>query len=58
MVTLNLDKADCKKAAEMLGEYSANLCDYILDTGQRRGCKCGVGCEKRILKEKNNENHA
>lgn len=41
-----------------IGEYSANLCDYILDTGHRRGCKYGVGCTKRILKEAESENHA
>lgn len=28
-------------------EYGNNLCDYILHTKQRRGCKAGVGCTKR-----------
>lgn len=38
-------------------EYGKNLCDYILLVGHRRGCKAGVGCEKRKVRE-NNENHA
>ena len=27
--------------------YGRELCNYILMTGHRRGCKYGVGCEKR-----------
>lgn len=55
----NADREYCKPCIYCgVGEYSSNLCDYILDTGHIRGCKYGVGCEKRILKEKKNENHA
>ena len=32
-------------------EYGNNLCDYILYTGHRRGCKAGVGCVKREVAE-------
>lgn len=28
-------------------EYGGNLCDYLLKTGHRRGCKAGVGCNMR-----------
>lgn len=42
----------CKKCCYYGSEaYGGNLCDFMLTTGQRRGCKYGVGCEKRILKE-------
>lgn len=55
----NADREYCKPCIYCgVGEYSSNLCDYILDTGHIRGCKYGVGCEKRILKEAENENHA
>lgn len=30
-------------------EYGNNLCDYILLTGKRRGCKAGVGCTERVI---------
>ena len=39
-------------------EYGNNLCDFMLQTGQRRGCKYGVGCEKRILKENKHDGKA
>lgn len=46
------DREYCKPCIYYgVGEYSANLCDYILDTGHIRGCKYGVGCDKRVLKE-------
>ena len=35
--------------------YGNNLCDYMLVNSTRRGCKYGVGCEKRILKEEKHE---
>lgn len=34
--------------------YGRNLCDFLLITGRRRGCKCGVGCERREIKVENN----
>ena len=33
------------------GEYHNNLCDYMLRTGERRGCHYGVACTKRIRRE-------
>jgi predicted RNA-binding Zn-ribbon protein involved in translation (DUF1610 family) len=30
-------------------EYGGNLCDYMLRTGRRRGCKAGEGCERRAI---------
>lgn len=45
------DKAWCRKCiyhgSENYGNY---LCDYILLTGKRRGCKPGEGCNQRRLK--------
>lgn len=41
-----------------VGEYSSNLCDYLLETGHIRGCKYGVGCDKRVLKEKKHDGKA
>lgn len=32
-------------------EYGHNLCDYILIVGHSRGCKAGVGCERREAHE-------
>ena len=32
-------------------DYGGNLCDYILRTGHRRGCKYGEGCERRVIHE-------
>ena len=48
----NADREYCKKCVyHGSHEYGNNLCDYILVVGHRRGCKAGVGCEKRVLKE-------
>lgn len=41
-----------------VGEYSSNLCDYLLETGHIRGCKYGVGCDKRVLKEEKHDGKA
>lgn len=38
--------------------YGNNLCDYLLINKQRRGCKYGVGCEKRVLKEAKHDSKA
>lgn len=41
------DRAYCRGCAYYGSEnYGNNLCDYIIRTGHRRGCKAGVGCEK------------
>lgn len=46
------DRAYCK-VCDYYGseEYGGNLCDYMLRTGRRRGCKVGVGCERRVIHE-------
>ena len=47
-----LAKADVDycEPCEYHGKFDAGyLCNYILDTGQRRGCKAGVGCTKRWI---------
>lgn len=48
--TLNKDdKLYCSKCVYQ-GCYTEDyLCNYILITGEHRGCKAGVGCNKRIL---------
>lgn len=44
-----LDMKYCR-CCKYSGVYSEDyLCQYILRTGTRRGCKPGVGCEKRVL---------
>ena len=46
------DRAWCKKCAYYGSEeYGGNLCDYLLRTGKRRGCKAGEGCERREAHE-------
>lgn len=55
-----LDRKYCKPCEYHSGEYGENLCDYILHTGRRRGCKAGEGCEKRKVKteiDKSKEPH-
>lgn len=48
----NADREYCKKCVYYGSEeYGNNLCDYILLVGHRRGCKAGVGCEKRKVRE-------
>lgn len=44
------DKRYCRKC-EFSGtnKYCNNLCDYMLITGHRRGCRAGVGCKKRKI---------
>ena len=37
----------CKYSGVYTEDY---LCNYILKTGTRRGCKAGAGCTKRVLK--------
>ena len=45
-----IDRAYCQYC-KYSGVYTDNyLCNYILKTGTRRGCKAGVGCTKRVLK--------
>ena len=42
------DRNYCKKCVYYGSEeYGGNLCDYMLRTGHRRGCKAGEGCTKR-----------
>lgn len=42
------DRAYCRKCEYYGSEsYGGNLCDYLLRTGHRRGCKAGVGCIRR-----------
>ena len=43
------DRAYCKDCRYHSGTYGENLCDYILSTGKRRGCKAGEGCERRVI---------
>lgn len=44
----NRDRAYCRKCEYYGSEsYGGNLCDYMLRTGHRRGCKAGVGCMRR-----------
>ncbi len=43
------DRAYCKPCRYHSGTYGENLCDYILHTGKRRGCKAGEGCERREI---------
>jgi len=43
------DRAYCKACVYYASQYGGNLCDYILHTGRRRGCKAGEGCERRAL---------
>lgn len=33
----------CEHVGTLSGEH---VCDYILDTGHRRGCPVGSGCDK------------
>ena len=49
------DRAYCKPCDYYGSEdYGKNLCDYILKTGHRRGCKAGVGCTQREIRNENN----
>ena len=42
------DRAYCRTCVYHGSEnYGNYLCDYLLLTGTRRGCKAGVGCERR-----------
>ncbi len=41
------DRAYCKQCVYANRHDSINLCNYILITGKMRGCKAGVGCERR-----------
>ncbi len=44
------DRAYCKKCVFYGSEsYGGNLCDYMLRTGHRRGCRYGQGCKKREI---------
>lgn len=43
------DKAFCRECEYCgMSEYGTNLCDYLLKTGHRRGCKAGSKCDKRV----------
>lgn len=47
----NADKAYCRECIYYGAKVgSGNLCDYILHTGIRRGCKAGEGCERRKIR--------
>ena len=42
------DRVWCRKCLYHGSEaYCFNLCDYLLMTGHRRGCRAGEGCAKR-----------
>ena len=42
------DRAYCRKCVFYGSEsYGGNLCDYLLRTGHRRGCRAGEGCKRR-----------
>lgn len=41
------ERAYCRPCVYANHHDGVNLCDYILKTGHRRGCKAGVGCERR-----------
>ena len=46
-----IDKRYCGKCV-YAGSFSANyLCNFMLMTGERRGCKAGVGCNRRLLEK-------
>lgn len=46
------DREFCKKCVYYgSGEYVGNLCDYLLRTGRRRGCRYGESCTKREVAE-------
>ena len=46
------DRRYCRQCRFYSSEnYGRNLCDYFLRTGKRRGCKWGVGCDRRLLHE-------
>ncbi len=32
-------------------KIGGNLCDYMLQTGEKRGCKAGEGCIRRAVHE-------
>ncbi len=45
------DKRYCRKCV-YAGAFTANyLCNFMVMTGERRGCKAGVGCERRLLEK-------
>lgn len=44
------DIAYCKKCFYHGSWTESYLCDYFCMTGERRGCKAGVGCRKRKLR--------
>lgn len=41
------DVAYCKKCIHHGNFDQQILCEYMYHTGHRRGCRAGVGCEKR-----------
>ena len=44
------DRAYCKVCVYYGSEeYGGNLCDYLLRTGRRRGCRYGEGCKRREI---------
>ncbi len=49
----SIDRAYCKICKYYSTQTEAyNLCDYMLKTGCRRGCKAGYGCKKREITKK------
>ncbi len=47
--TEDADRAWCRRCVYRSPHIESNLCDYLLNTGKRRGCKAGKGCERRVL---------
>lgn len=43
------DREWCKPCAFCSQHFESHLCDYLIRTGHRRGCKAGEGCERRVL---------
>lgn len=41
------DRKFCKPCINSGSRDDWHLCDYMLQTGHRRGCKAGVGCIRR-----------
>lgn len=47
-VTLKREDMDYCRKCDYHGNFDQQvLCEYMVRTGHRRGCKPGVGCEKR-----------
>ena len=46
------DRMYCRKCVYYGSEeYGHDLCDYMLETGRRRGCHYGEGCERIVARK-------